>query len=368
MSLHWVCGHRIRQATWGLWTEASAIHRQIRAPEPMWHAGAVSPPRPVRLALLFLGGAVAAAGATLTTLMLAPEAQGLHRILAMAAAFIPYGILLWAFTAAAFALGATGRRRWVAAFAAIPLLLHVAWSAPYWPHPAPPAEGTPLRVMAANLLFGRAEATSVAAAVRAADPDVIVFTEYGKHVDDRLQPTGLKDAYPYRVGTVASDYATSGRWDASGTQVWSKTPVTTLATAPTTFTQLAVRVERPDGPVVVVAAHPVNMVQGAALWRAEGAALADLARPHVGQRLVVAGDFNATREHVTFREVLALGLTDAVDQAGAGWLPTFDVDTAPLIAIDHVLVDARLVAQRVTTVPIRDTDHLAIVADLVVTR
>lgn len=306
----------------------------------------------------------------MVVLMVWPDLQLTSRTAAMTAAFIPFGILAWG-TATLLLLMAAGRRSLTAALVtAAFLVLQVSWTLPAWPHASPAATGVPLRVLSANLLFGRAEGASLAAAIHAADPDVIVLTEYGLKVDRELGPTDLRQAYPFRVGTTALDYAAAGFWDASGTQVWSKTPLAALATAAGPFTQLAVRVERPGGPVTVVAAHPRNMLQGTPLWAQDAAALADLVRPHLDDAVVVAGDLNATRDHVTFRRLTSLGLTDAAEESGAGWLPTFPADRRripPLIAIDHVLVNDRVVAQGVRTARVSGTDHLAIVADLVVT-
>ena len=84
---------------------------------------------------------------------------------------------------------------------------------------------------------------------------------------------------------------------------------------------------------------------------------------------MVVGDFNATRDHPTFRSILDLGLHDAADQADSGWQPTWPTGARawylwPVITIDHVLVSPEFTGVRTTTLDVEGTDHRALVADL----
>ncbi len=82
-----------------------------------------------------------------------------------------------------------------------------------------------------------------------------------------------------------------------------------------------------------------------------------------GETALIGGDFNATLDTVQFRRILAQGFSDAADQAGAGFTPTWPADRwfPPLITIDHVLTrDA--VARSVDSVEIPGSDHRALVA------
>ena len=61
------------------------------------------------------------------------------------------------------------------------------------------------------------------------------------------------------------------------------------------------------------------------LWQSDLARLAEvMANP--ASPTIVAGDFNATRDHRQFRELLDNGYTDAGSDAGAGILPTYPAD------------------------------------------
>ena len=330
----------------------------------------VKPRSGARRPLVALGLVAAAAGVGMGLLHLFPQLQLSARPVAMVAAFIPSAVLAWLVAVVCFAFAGRRWARVVAVLCAVALAAQAVALRAYLPHPAPTAEGEPLRVMSANLFFGRADPDAVADAVRAASPDVIVFTEYSQALDSAATTDALKTDYPYRLGSTPLDYAHAGVWDASGTQVWSRPPITLVGRADSPFEQMAVRVERPGGPIALVAAHPLHMVHDLQAWDRDAAALADVIRPHLGEHLVVAGDFNATLEHATLRRVLALGLTHAGDQSGAGWLPTFPADgpPGPIIGIDHVLVGNSVVARGVRTVFLPGTDHLALVADLVVVR
>ncbi|MGH9271923.1 MAG: endonuclease/exonuclease/phosphatase family protein, partial [Ilumatobacteraceae bacterium] len=83
---------------------------------------------------------------------------------------------------------------------------------------------------------------------------------------------------------------------------------------------------------------------------------------------IVAGDLNATFDHRQFRDLLDTGLRDAVEQAGAGYVPTYPVGRRfpPLISIDHILTRGRITATDVETQELPGTDHRALLATLVV--
>jgi endonuclease/exonuclease/phosphatase (EEP) superfamily protein YafD len=82
--------------------------------------------------------------------------------------------------------------------------------------------------------------------------------------------------------------------------------------------------------------------------------------------VVVAGDFNATVDHAQFRDLLDHGYSDAAEQSGAGYLPTYPNDRwyGPLIGIDHVLVRG-MRAGSVDTYGLPGSDHRALLARLV---
>ncbi len=317
---------------------------------------------------LIVASCCAVAGAVWVALALHPQWQEARARAAQFAAFIPYGAVAWLIAAVLFA--ALPRTRWIRAIAlpcTVGLALQLAWSAPYVPHAAPTASGSPLRVLSVNLNFGKGDAAQLARQVTSERPDVLVLVEVQQPIVDALTADGALAAYPYRVGNVPSGWSATGVESDEGTLVLSRTPITQLQRLATPNGQYVVRVDAAT-PVTLVAARPRNMLLGLQAWRADSAAVADAARPHLSEPLVLAGDFNAVREHITLQRLLDLGLRDAAEQSGAGWQPTYPTHDVlpPLLAIDHVLVNGRVTATAVRSFALDGTDHRGLVADLVV--
>lgn len=85
-----------------------------------------------------------------------------------------------------------------------------------------------------------------------------------------------------------------------------------------------------------------------------------------GDRVVVAGDFNATDDHVQFRRLLSGGYVDAADQSGAGYLATYPADRwfGPVVAIDHVLTRGGT-ATSLDSLGIAGSDHRGLLSHVV---
>ncbi|RJK97806.1 endonuclease/exonuclease/phosphatase family protein [Vallicoccus soli] len=257
------------------------------------------------------------------------------------------------------------RARPLAAAAAALLLLQVAWAAPQVaPHPAPPRGAADLTVMTANVEVGRADPDAVVAAVRDHAVDVLVLVELTTGLADRLDAAGLARELPERV--------VEAREGAAGAAVYARTPLRPAGlVGGTTFPAPVAALELPGrAPLLVAAVHPVSPrpeTEGA--WRGDLRRLAAWSRG-AGERVVVAGDLNATRDHGPFRALLGTGLVDAAE-GGPGALvrPTWpaDLGVPPLVRIDHVLVrEGAAVPTGSRTVALPGTDHRAVVAGLAV--
>jgi endonuclease/exonuclease/phosphatase family metal-dependent hydrolase len=76
---------------------------------------------------------------------------------------------------------------------------------------------------------------------------------------------------------------------------------------------------------------------------------------------VVAGDFNATRDHRPFRELLAEGFLDCADSSQNLSWPGFTWPTAggmlPVMRLDHVLVSRTATVQMTRAIRVPHTDH-----------
>lgn len=326
--------------------------------------------RTLRHLALALAWGCSLLGVVLVLLYVMPETQASLSWVAMAAAFIPYGIALWL---AALILFLVAGQRWTKALALpvlVALIVQVGWARPYWPVATSatpnPGRSTSVRVLAANVHYGKADPSSLAQAIAATDPDVVIVIEAS---DPFLDSDALSAAWasrPHRVGRAVAGYERAGREDPSGAVVVSRLPLTEVSRIPSSLDQYIVKVGAGDTPLTLVTAHPLNMVPGARLWEREGHVLRDAIRPHLDEPLAVVGDFNATLEHLTLRGLLDEGLAVGAQDAGAGWQPTFGAHVVgvPVIAIDHVLTSSRVATTSYRTIPIARSDHRAILADL----
>lgn len=217
-----------------------------------------------------------------------------------------------------------------------------------------------LTVMTVNLQFGGADAAAVVAAVRESGVQVLSVQELTQPEESALRRAGLGEVLPYRY-TVPLDRA-------SGTGLWSQFPLSDRTPLSDTWlANLSASTHTSDGPVRVVALHagaPLSVDH----WRADMDAqrISDQLMS-VPAPLLVAGDFNATRDNRFIRELERHGFTDSATAAGAGLIRTWPTDMSPmppLVGIDHVMTRGFPPAVSVRTIAVDGTDHLALVVQL----
>ncbi|WP_308164819.1 endonuclease/exonuclease/phosphatase family protein [Nonomuraea sediminis] len=223
------------------------------------------------------------------------------------------------------------------------------------------AAGRPFRVLTINMLFGRADAQTIVDLVRRYDPDVLSTQELTPGAVDNLDTAGLKDLMPHRV--------LEAEWDAGGSGLFSKHPVEALPdlVPPVGHKMPAAMVSLPGGkPIEFVDVHPYpplgpQVVNWTEALQALPSASSDTIR-------VLAGDFNASLDHASMRQLVGRGYKDAADEVGAGLIPTWPANKRipPIITIDHVLVDQRVGVQEVSVLDVPLTDHRAVFAALTV--
>lgn len=138
------------------------------------------------------------------------------------------------------------------------------------------------------------------------------------------------------------------------------------------------RIDMPNWPISwVVVDHPVMPIRfvnvhtaapqaadDEATWRSQLARLAGFADGSFPT--VLAGDFNATGDHRSFRRLLDAGFSDAFDRAGRGWGATWPAHrvAVPLLRLDHVLVDRSLVVHAIETIDLVGSDHRGLRVEL----
>ncbi len=231
------------------------------------------------------------------------------------------------------------------------------------PSRQPAATGPLLRVLTANLLVGRAEAAAVTDLARRTDADVLFVQELTDEAEVRLERAGLSDLLPHRLTHSVAE-------GPRGSGIYARYPLTREAPAePAAAAQITAGLHLPTGQVVhLVCVHapspkPLWNQLATARWNGELAAL-----PTPGRLpRILAGDFNATLDHAQFRRLLNRGHVDAASQAGNGLSPTWGprAQRRPaVLAIDHILVDARCAVLSTSAHRLTGSDHRALFARL----
>ena len=230
------------------------------------------------------------------------------------------------------------------------------------PYRQPPAAGPVLRVLTANLLFGRAAAEVVVELVCRKHADVLFVQELTDEAAARLQRAGLGDLLPHRV-TQPTPHSTRG-------SIYARYPLRggPLA-ASVSAARCTARLDLPSGQSVQLACihvappKPPWSPDATARWRSQ---LSALPAPGDSPR-ILAGDFNATLDHAQFRQLLRRGYLDAASQAGNGLSPTWGPQPGrrpALLAIDHVLIDRRCAVLTTSAHWLAGSDHRALYAEL----
>jgi endonuclease/exonuclease/phosphatase (EEP) superfamily protein YafD len=226
----------------------------------------------------------------------------------------------------------------------------------------PPAGALPtLRIFSANLYDANPDVVPIAEEILAAAPDLVALQEVDPDAAASLRRSGVPARFPHRV--------TELRRGASGILLWSRLPLAHAQVQEVRGMPLI-------SATVVLGArrlrlYTVHMVaplaHGRVRWRGQlrwlGRALAGEPGP-----VVVAGDFNATRYHPSFRRLLSDRLGDAHERRGRGWAATWPRDRwplPPLMRLDHVLISPDIGVRAVREGRGQGSDHRPIIADLV---
>jgi endonuclease/exonuclease/phosphatase (EEP) superfamily protein YafD len=261
---------------------------------------------------------------------------------------------------------------WLALLLSIPALTLLAWQLPparrtgreIAPVPQVPDRGPAeltLRVLSLNVLGGSADPAATVQALERHRVDLLVVQELTPGMVHRLAEAGIDTLLPY--------CHLDPRPKAGGTGLWARWPLTPLPPVPDTVAAAPrARIEPVDGwPVTVTGVHPkAPMRHNVRRWQQELATIRSTLASSDGQQ-IVAGDFNASRDHRPFRELLATGFLDCADAARRRPWPGFTWPAGrwvpSVMRLDHVLVSrgsATVSASRNIRVP--GTDHRGVVA------
>ena len=256
------------------------------------------------------------------------------------------------------------RKRWIVGLTMTLVgIVLVATVAPRaFPDSRPNGVGQPVRLMTANLLTGIADADAIVREVKARKIDILTMQE--------LTPEMVRDLARAGLNQVLANRVFLDEPGGSGSGIASKFPLTRRnLTPPGTLQQAGALVDLPGKDIEVVSVHPLPPVvpDGPEAWQRE---LAGLPSPDsTGAIRVLAGDFNATLDHVGITRLLNKGYEDAADEVGKGLIHTWPSNSGvwpPPVTIDHVLVDSRCPVDTLDVFDVPGSDHRAVVTQFVV--
>lgn len=279
------------------------------------------------------------------------------------AAFAPWAVLGWLVV---LVLLLAGRWWWLAVAVLVLLAVQLPWVLPT--RGAQAAAGgrpgtVPVRVMTINVYVGAADLSKILRLVDHGDVDLLVVQEALPATVDRLT-AGLRMTLP---NVLPSDPA-----DPAGTVIWSRWPIDSIGPSLGVGGEISRSLLRVPGavPVTVTGVHTVSPGRGRIqAWNRDLESLAKASQQTSGPQ-VMLGDFNASRDHGSFRRVLETGLVDGAETVrmlawrGVTW-PANKRRAPVSVRLDHVLVTPESIgvrALRLVTVP--GTDHRAVLADL----
>lgn len=259
------------------------------------------------------------------------------------------------------------RRRVLTLLLAVAMAGYVYWMAPFFvppdaSAPADPADSDTLRVMTVNAEYGQADAQSVVDLVEAQHVEVLAVQELTPSFEEALTDAGLDELLAHSFTVPAAD-------SPAGSGLWSTTPLTDeeeLSGTSFAMPSAVVSAGGTDVRVTVVHPHP-PMPTEITTWRTELVELTEQVHADDAPQ-ILAGDFNATYDHASFRDLLGSRFSDATREWGAGPAVTWPEDNQvpALFALDHVVVEKDMPVSDVVPMQVPGTDHRALLATVVV--
>ncbi|MFJ5102287.1 endonuclease/exonuclease/phosphatase family protein [Streptomyces sp. NPDC088554] len=219
--------------------------------------------------------------------------------------------------------------------------------------------GTRIDVLTSNVEFGQGT-LGLIEVIRREKPD-LVFVQECEFVCARLLDERIPAAdYPYRHIVRASS--------AEGSSILSTFPLTGTERIKGVLAMPRSQARVDGRAIELQLVHPLPPIPGMVQdWRDELGRIRAYAAGRGDTPVIMAGDFNATRDHAAFRAVLDDGgLRDGALLGGAGRTPSWpSAVPRPLGAqIDHVLVSEDFAVRDARFLDLADTDHRALLVGL----
>jgi endonuclease/exonuclease/phosphatase (EEP) superfamily protein YafD len=301
-----------------------------------------------------LDGIAAASFAVAAIALAARYVPAVNRPVLVTAAAAPYLAIGAPLAVALFAL----THNWIGVVLAAALTLASVAVRLRWYIGARADGGVDVRIVSANLRYGRADAAAVVGLAR--DADILAVQELTPEKAELISVAGIEEVMPHRV--------LRSREGPAGVGISSRYPLTADADYDEFWLGLItarVRIPGLAGHATVASTHMSapwpEPIRG---WRDDLARLS-VVLGEIGASargpVVMAGDLNATPDVLEFRRLLRDGYHDAAEQAGAGLTRTHPADIVlpPVFAVDHILIRGGT-ATSVRTLPLSGSDHRAL--------
>ena len=264
---------------------------------------------------------------------------------------------------------------WLAVLLAIPTVFLIGWLVPplgrlrtrqvpeSGPEPAASeaavSEAVTVRFMTLNALVGRANPAAIVSQVRELQPDMLAVQELTPGLAGRLDQAGLAELLPFSCLDPRPGH--------TGIGLWSSRPLNQLPAVQGARNPMPRARVDVGWPITITVVHPPAPLRGGQpRWKQDMDRLLTVLTSTTGQQ-IVAGDFNASRDHGAFRRLLAAQFLDCADAAQHRPWPGFTWPAnrrfPPLIRLDHILVSRPgAIVHQARTVYIPGTDHLGVLA------
>jgi len=262
---------------------------------------------------------------------------------------------------------AVARDRLFLVVAAAGFVLNAVEIAPWYvaaKGPAVDAAAPRLKLVCANVNSRNREHARLLDLVRDADPDVIIVIEASSPWAATLET--IADEYPHTKAEI--------REDNFGIAIYSRLPfdeaeIVEYGSLGVPSIVATIRVD--DTPVTIVATHPMPP-RCSRYWRLRNEQFEAIAaaRDEFGDRLIVAGDFNASVFSPCLAHFVKAMSTPKAKlrntRRGFGVRPTWPTMCRPLLTpLDHIFVTDHFAVTECRTGPHIGSDHLPIRATLV---
>ncbi|WP_033376665.1 endonuclease/exonuclease/phosphatase family protein [Alloscardovia criceti] len=224
------------------------------------------------------------------------------------------------------------------------------------------------RLMTLNAHNGQADAEQIVSVVSSEHVEVLALQEVSNGLVQRLYASGLAQYLPYSVLS-----ASSGQDNGGVNAIFTAAPMTSESydLIPTDASSVAAAcIGMAAKSVCFGSVHPFSPRPGQqGLWDSSLDSLSQLQSE--SQTYVLLGDFNATWDHKSFRELLGSRFLDAGQQTGEGFHMTYPsnkqlagIDIPAMVEIDHIVYDRGLLVGDLQTVTISGSDHKALLGTL----